>query len=389
MNLSRLAVHAAASYGWSRSLLDESGAWRGSAPTDVAAYYKAPWSFSAAGDPDAGARSLSHIQANYLLPDGDLRPTANQVLLRRHPLYPHAHVAIGAIRTGRTETADRVLDFLVSQCPDRQVAWGDRRQGDESRRFDAISTAAIGLAFLERGDLDQARGAADFLIRLLDIQPKREEIFFSSVSEDGRLLTSFPDEDSSHDRCVRLGSRFQVWWALSFPLVFLARYSEIAAESAAWRGALGYLALLERSPQAWDDLSAGKLALGCALLYRQAGDPEHRKRALRAICALVGRQLADGRWNACNGGEGGSRDAPTAMGFEVNLEFALLMSLVGRSLAERDGRVFAEPGDQDEIGILARWVCRSERALLRTARAKAYRFHATRLGRWLIAKPAG
>jgi hypothetical protein len=316
-------------------------------------------------------------------PDGDLEPTANPVLLQRHPFYPHAYVAVGAIHAGNTQAADRILDFLSSQTPRPRVAWGSPRTGDQLQRFDTISTAAVGLAFLERGELERARGAVAFLLRMLDIQPEPEAAFFSTIFEDGQLQTTFPDGDGGRDRCVRFASRFQVWWMLSFPLIFLARFAEATGEPEALRGALRYLSLLDRSPQAWNDMSAGKLALGCALLYRQAGDPGHRRRALKAIRAVVSRQLADGGWHACRGGEGGAADAPTALGFEVNLEFVLLMSLVGRALAERDGVAYAEPPTLQHGGRMLRWACLSERALLRAARGQAYRFHASRFARWL------
>lgn len=378
MNLKRLAIHAADSYQWSRSRQQTSGRWRGDATHGCAAYYKAPWSFLAAGDPAAAASSLSYVQSRFLQPDGDLGPIHNESLVRQNPLYVHGHVAVGAARMGRLDVTGRLLEFLAAHRHERLAGWGDRCDANGERRYGSVSTACIGLAFLERGDLDLASGAVEFLARLIALQPKPETVFFQWIADDGSLLTAPRDGDLERDCSVRLTQRFQVWWAISFPLILLARFAGLTNDASAWRTATRYLALLDRSPQAWNDLSAGKLSLACALMYRHRGDPRHRARAMQAARAVASRMTADGGWHACQGGEGGTPAAPTRLGYEVNLEFALTMAWAGRCLAERDGTAFTYPAVLERPGPLARWICRSERILLGFAREKSYGWHAAR-----------
>lgn len=383
MDRKSLQSHAADSYRWIRTRLQDDGAWRGNPPVDVAAYYKAPWCFAASGDPQASRLSLAHIEANYLREDGDLEPIHNQILLERHPLYPHAYVIIGALSAGRTNLAGRILDFMTNHRHAGLGAWGDRIETGERQRFDSVSTSCAGLAFLQSGRLDEAHGAATFLERLLDLQPDPENVFYSSTFGNGELITEFPDSRAALDRRIRIYGRFQVWWAISFPLIFLARFAGTRGEKH-WLGtARRYLSLLDRSRQSWDDLSAGKAAWGCALLYRLTGDPGYRARAFTAARAIVSRLARDGGWNDCINGEGGTSDAPTVMGYEVSTEFALLMALISEAVTSGDGVAFTAPSRMDKEGTVDRWTRQFERCIFHQLRIKSYRWHTTRLGKWL------
>ncbi len=253
------------------------------------------------GDHEAAQRSLAYIERNHLRADGDLEPVNGRNLRERYPLYPHAHVALGAVLADRADVTDRILEFLSRHRHPELGAWGDRGDGRQARRFDAISTSSVALAFLERGRLDEADAAARFLENLLDIQPNPGTEFLTTVLGSGELLTEFPDALVATDRRVKLGARFQVWHAIGFPLAFLARLLEVSGDEHWLHVANRYLSLLDRSAQSWTDLSTGKSAWGCAVLYRVTGEPGYRERALRALRALVALQAGDGGMAALHG----------------------------------------------------------------------------------------
>lgn len=350
---------------------------------DLGAYYKAPWSFQVAGDIEASLRSLAIIENLYLYANGDLGPICNPVLLERHPLYPHGHIAIGAARAGRGDLADGILDYLSTHRHPDLGAWGDLLDAPEPRRFDSISTACAGLALLERGRLDEAGVAVDFLLRLLKAQPDPDRSFLSTMYGSGELPGVGPGSGLGAERRVYFSGRFQLWWAISFPLLFLARYAEVIGEPHGLQAARAYLFMLDRCRQAWDDMSAGKAALGCGWLYRLTGEPGLRARAFKALRAVVSRLAADGGVRTPAGGAGGSVQSPWVGGHEVNAEFTLVLASAGQAVAQRDGAPFLLPAEMAAEERLDDWSCQAERLLLHKARVWSYRWHRSSAARWL------
>ncbi|HLF31926.1 MAG TPA: hypothetical protein VI566_12985 [Xanthomonadales bacterium] len=343
MNYRLLNGHAAASYGWIRSRLGEDGQWRAYTDRDISAYFKAPWSFFAAGDRTAAELSLAHIERNYLRPDGDFEHIVSSHLMERHPLYLHAHVAIAASLIGRPNVADRILDFTARHRHAGLEAWGGLAAAGELPHCDAVSTSTMGLACLESGRMEEANGAGRFLGRLLDMQPRPDTEFSTTLLGSGELLSGAPGVELRPHQRVTLRARSQAWWSLRFPAAFLARLFEHSGDPQWLALAQRYLYLLDRAPQSTHDMSCGKTAWACAVLYRATGDPAYRGRALQAARTLVSHLAANGGWCGCMGGDGGTAQAPTVIGYEISTEFAMWLALVGEALAAREGVAWTAP----------------------------------------------
>ena len=274
----------------------------------------------------------------------------------------------------RTDLVDRSLNFLSRFRHPELGAWGDRDDGQQPRRFDSISTSSIGLAFLEGGRLDDALAAAYFLERLLDLQASNERVFFTSVLGSGELVTTDSKTDILGGWQIDFTSRFQLWWAISFPIIFLGRLMEMTEDQRWVHVADRYLKLLDHSAQAWNDLSSGKLAWGCAILYRATGNPAYKRLALRAARALVSRMSSDGGWSACRKGEGQTNGTTNAIGYEVSTEFTLWLSLVGEALAQGDGAAWTSPAQYGEESTPDRWARQAERLMWQRARIVQFRY---------------
>jgi hypothetical protein len=369
VSLRLLNADAAASYRWIRSRIDESGQWRGYSERNISAYFKAPWSFFSCGDRTAAELSLANIEREYLKPDGDIAHMSD-ILLERHPMYPHAHIAIGAALLGRVEVANRILGFAARHRHAGLEAWGALASGETQPQCNSISTSTLGLACLESGHREEARGAARFLTRLLDMQPQPQTEFLTTVLGSGELLTGASGAVLRLDQRIALQARFQAWWGIGFPVAFLARLFECSGDRQWLEQAQRYLELLDRAPQSWQDLASGKAAWGCAVLYRATGDPAFRSRALRASRALVSRMASNGAWHACINGEGGTNQAPTTMGYEACTEFALWLSLVGEAVAGREGVNWTPParyGTENPLTWSLRQIQRISLQRIRTA----------------------
>jgi hypothetical protein len=138
-----------------------------------------------------------------------------------------------------------------------------------------------------------------------------------------------------------------------------------------------YLSLLDRSAQSWTDLSTGKSAWGCAVLYRVTGEPGYRERALRALRALVALQAGDGGWLPCLDGDGGTSDAPTTNGYDVTVELAHWLALTGETVAQRDGIAWNPPARSGDEEPFDRWNRQAERIMLQLVRRASYRWQRT------------
>ena len=368
IRLRALQGNAAAGYRWLRPRLGPDGRWQDEPGQFVDCYYKLPWFLAEVGDPDAALANLAHIERSFLQPDGDLAPINSETLQRRYPLVPHAHVAIGATLLGRDDLANRLLDFMAQQRDPELRAWGDRADGRRQQQFDAISTACIGLAFLEAGRHGEAHDAGAFLDRLLDCQPQPATDLFTTLLSSGDLLTEFPDKTTTVERRVTFASRFQVWHALGFPIMLLARLYETDGDPSWLRSADRFVAMYDRSGQAWIDLATGKAAYGFAILYRATGDKAYRERAQRATRGLVSWQDRDGAWLTCLEGQGGTADAATSMGYEVCTEIAMWLDVIGEILSEEDGVSWRPPTDANGHRHFERWAGEVNRITARERR---------------------
>jgi len=327
------------------------------------------------GDCQAALRSLAHIEQCHLQSDGDIVPINNPICRSRHPLYPHAFVVIGAARAGRSSLAEAILGFLVRHRHSVLGGWGERTDRPAPHRYDALSTALVGLAFLESGRFAEATGAACFLERMLKLQPAPGTAFYTSMTEAGELLTALSDPFEQAERRVIFNAPGGVWWAMSFPLYFLARLVEQGGDRHWLDVAKRYFELLERSPRAWNDPSSGKLAAGCAVLYGLSGDSAWRASALRATRALVARQDSDGGWLSYLEGDGGTREKPSAAAYDASAELVQWLVMVGKAVAQRDGTAWIGPDLGAEESLADHLFRQAERLILRHVMRTSHYWH--------------
>lgn len=345
MNLGMLNRHSAAAYRWLRPRIGADGAWLDEPAAIVDAYYKVPWWLTSTGDQEAAAANLQYIEQSFLQPDGDVQPVTSEKLIRRYPLIPHAHIAIGAVQAGRSDLAAQLLDFLGRHQHPQLGGWGARSGASGPDMVDVISSACIALAFLEAGRPESAEQAAAFLERVLNLQPSPDTDFYTTLDSSGSLLTQFDDEAVLVDRRVSFSTKFQVWHAIGFPIMLLARLHELGGDRRWLHLAEHFVRMYSKSPQAWVDLAAGKAAWGFAVLYRTTGDATYRHRARRALRGLVSWQDADGGWLSCLAGAGGTSESVTSIGYEICTELAMWLGAVGRIVADGDGSDWSQPSD--------------------------------------------
>ena len=285
---------------WLAGQLEADGSY-GSVVDDLVAYYKSPYLYASGGRGDLGYRVLDHIRRSYLRDDGNLKTTrevktADPVLAQYEP-YMNAWVVMGAQKLGRFDVAQPTWDFVDDFF---HPTWGGFTMHAPYGRGDdvteAIVTALLGLSSLYVGDLDRARKAGSFLLRLIDLQPDLEYGFYLRLDEKRDLITEFAEEEAPL-YVVRADSPQQLYFFMGGPMGFLARLAEATSDPAYLNGARAYLAFLQSVDQSLYTFSfSHKVAWGASVLARVGDDKEALEMAIRIADFLVDIQDTSGGW---------------------------------------------------------------------------------------------
>jgi hypothetical protein len=323
-------------------LLDQqttAGNWRQLESEVYDAYYKGSWSLASAGHLDAAHRLLTHLQRTFLTPDGDLEPRLGPLhtVIARH--YSSAYAVLGAQKIDRYEIAAPALRFLLSQQDAGHGGfYSIRAQQGERVRSDSMSTSMAGVACLAAGQTAAAVLAGDCLIRMVEMQPAPDERFYTTLDEQGRLITEFAPEMTEW-RVVQAAELKQRWFAVGLPFAFAVLLREATGEERFSRLAEWLFAFQSRGVDPWDVPSSGKAGWACSMLFRQTGERRYRDIALRVAQQIIGYQTPAGYFLLAPAPSGASE--PTTFApfvYDVTAEFALWLTLIANNVLARDDR---------------------------------------------------
>ncbi len=194
---------------------------------------------------------------------------------------------------------------------------------------DTTSSGMAGIACLAAGKIDAARRIADYLARIIHLQPEPNDRFFTAVNADGRLYTEPKDDHDAFLRIIDTRKADQCWFAMGLPFVFLIRLADATNETRYLDLARWFFDFQARCINPWDGYSSGKAGWGCALLYRSTGEESYRDIALHIAEFIMAKQNADGGWYCP------SRELTNA-DFDVTAEFTLWLSLISTNILSRD-----------------------------------------------------
>ncbi|MHB0858183.1 MAG: prenyltransferase/squalene oxidase repeat-containing protein [Anaerolineae bacterium] len=317
---------------WLIAQQNEDGGYRAIAEPVADAYYKSAWALGLLGKPAAAHRSLSFARRHLLQPNGDVAPRGHLWHREVHYLYANAYFVLGGVRLGRYDVSEPALRFLLSQQSPVTGAFASApRQGGMPLRYDAISTAAGGLACLAAGRVEQARAAAKWLGQLLARQPEIEAAFYGTVSADGNLVTRF-SEDEAPWRVVRTDRAGQTWYIVGLPFAFLVLLAQATSMPEYLEAARNYLTFQESCVEPWSGPSSGKAGWGCAALYRMTGEQRLREIALRIGRYMAGFQLADGSFSLTPVEGDLEKRTLTPADFDLTAEYALWLGEIAANI---------------------------------------------------------
>ncbi|MFZ5917358.1 MAG: hypothetical protein ACOYZ7_10520 [Chloroflexota bacterium] len=339
MTATKIWEHALLGSRWLVEHQNPDGSWKGLDAPKADAFYKGGWPLLLTGQPAAAHRLLNYAKQHFLTAEGDFIPRGHPWHTSVHYVYANVYFIVASVLAGRYELATPALRFLQSMQDSEHGGFYSRRPAEGQRELcDTMSAGAAGVALLAAGQTDAARRVADFLARIVELQPTPDERFFTTVEADGRLGAVMQNDDESRWRIIETRLSNQCWYAVGLPLAFLVRFAQATGEARYRDLAQWYFDFQTRCVDPWDGGSSGKAGWACAMLYRITGETRYRDIAFHIANNIMGKQGDDGSWASFVGGgysEGGKQTL-TDSAFDVTSEFTLWLALIAANVLARD-----------------------------------------------------
>lgn len=276
---------------------------------ELVSTYKALLAFAVSGNTEAGVRCLRYIKAHNLngerelsSGDGSVKTTfpSNQ---RNFANYMDGWVAIGAWLLGDFEFAARICQRLLQQ----QAAHGGILTGPEKwsgvPRYDVLTNASLGRAFLHTGMRNESRLVADFLAEAVAPRHQRTPDTALDMSFDvsWNHVESFDPNERVYYRLI-FGQRGERVFCPAFACAFLCEIAQLGDKDKYLGAACKYLSSIIRTPEFVDQsLANGKSGWAAGMLAVAAQDEGARKAALQIMPKMLARQREDGEFAAASG----------------------------------------------------------------------------------------
>jgi len=284
---------------WLTDQLAEDGSF-GPQADDLACYYKSPYLLALSGRLREAAQLLDHVKRRFMCEDGDFTTAAERKsendAFQEYWAYPNAWVALGAQRLGRSDVAYPALSYLRSYEAPCGGFYTRRRTDVDDDVVDVLTTAHLGLLALSIGDLARARGAGDYLARVLDAQADLDYGLHLRTGSERRVVDEFP-ADAAGFHLVSRVEPDQAYFMVGYPIAFLARLAELTGDGGHLQAARGYLDFaLSCEGNLRASALSHKVAWGAAVLGRVADDPQAIELATHVAGFLLEVQDPGGAW---------------------------------------------------------------------------------------------
>ena len=299
-------------------------------PTEGFHIYRAPWTFTIAGETGAAAAVCNWIRREMLTAEGRIegpyRVFDDAYAYRNATLVVGAHLA-------------RQYDLSYGLMPDL-LSWQDRASGGfhndrladggMSDRMDIPYACGPGLACLATGHLDIARSVYRFLQQMYSAQTDLPERFYYAWScRDGGSIKDFLNDEAFWHVVDNRVDRPQRWTVGGIAAGFLCRLYLADPRPEYLALARGYQAFSMAATDAqFKYAQACKSSWGSALLYQLTGERAYLDRACRMGDWYIQTQQPDGCWHWTGYETLGSR-------IELTLEFVMHVDTLIGGLASR------------------------------------------------------
>lgn len=278
---------------------------------ELVSTYKAPLAFAVSGNIEAGVRCLSYIKKHNINSEWELSSAGGGVKTgfannqRNFANYMDGWVAIGAWLLGDFGFASGICERLLKQ----KAKHGGILTGPEKwcgkRRYDVLTNASIGRAFLYTGMKEEARTVADFLVQVVSPEHQRapEKSLDMSFDTDWNHVEPDDPKERPYYRLI-YDQRGERVFCPAFACSYLCEMFRLYDRDEYLEAARKYLSVISRTPEFLDaSLANGKSGWAAGMLAVMSHDDSSKKMAFQIMTRMLGRQRDDGEFAAASGAD--------------------------------------------------------------------------------------
>jgi hypothetical protein len=267
-------------------------------PLDPACYFKSPMLFICAHKPEFANKVLDYIKAHYLQPEGDFMASpslkSTQGEYAEFWIYMNGWILRAAHileRKDITEPALAYFDAYSHSNGGYLTHKLDRGDGIT----DMLSTAHGGLLQLERGGIERAIAAGEYLCNAWARQPDLETGCYLRADAVGHPMTEFTDLAWAHTVSKR--EPHQAYFMIGYPAAFLVLLYEHTGRPKYLETAIAYLDYaLDCDKSVLASGSSHKIAWACALMYKRCPNSRYIKAITEITDYFRTQQTSEGLW---------------------------------------------------------------------------------------------
>lgn len=279
---------------WSLECITVEGNLEGNVD-DLLAYYALPYLYANLGLKEESYRMINYLLHSFATQEGGLRrklsdPT-HQPLAEQLPKIM-SWIAIAAHAIGRFDVSYPYSKYLRKYYdPDQGAFTAIAPYGSINAVLDLFSSTMLGWFALYTGDMKKAQRAGNFLQRCISLQTTKDQIFYLRLEQDGRIITSFPSDQSRFYIVTAQNTDHNLHY-LSTPAIFLSKLYQATHEESYLRTAQSYFETACQYHQA----SEPSVAWGAAILANITKEARYINQAKKYAAQIVSTQEQAGNW---------------------------------------------------------------------------------------------
>ncbi len=254
---------------------------------DLNVFCKVPLALYAAGF-EIDARQQLEAICNVAFRDDEINPS---YLLGKKDWHfascYYGWMALAASRLGDAKTSRNFCRRMLDFQDETFGGFYSISQPEERRVMHVVHTSICGVVCILLGELQCARRAADFISRLLRLQPSTTKLYYR-IYANGNLATDYPvDATKKRQRYAVVGKA--LWFLSEFHRATGEAVYRTHAEEAFRFGISCQRDLYSR-------LASVMFAWGSAKLYTVTSEEDQRSVAERIALNVAAKQRTDGSW---------------------------------------------------------------------------------------------
>lgn len=279
---------------------------------ELVAYYKMVQMAAVTGQIQPGIRCLRYIKRNMVNANGELCSGDGTIKTHFSHLQPNyanymdGWIAIGSWLLGDYAFANLICENLIKQrCPEYGRITTGPEKWSGCPRYDVLTNASAGRAFMLCGKYSDALRIADFLTEVTRNEHQRDRATGLDMSFDANWNHVEPptESDRVHYR-LDLTQKGERVFCPAFACAFLCEIGQLSRKREHMDAAKFYFDVIADTIEFKErSLSNGKSGWAAGMLWVSTGDKRYQEAATQIVQKVLARQRADGEFGSLANGK--------------------------------------------------------------------------------------